>query len=50
MATIEINQPSKPINKLAENHEYIIKKYYEVNTKFGPSYILIDNKGDMEVF
>ena len=24
MATIEINQPSKPINKLAENHEYII--------------------------
>ena len=44
MAAIEIKQPSKPINKLAENHEYTIKKYYEVNTKFGPSYILIDNK------
>ena len=42
MTTIEVKQPSKPINKLAENHEYIIKKYYEVKTKFGPTYILID--------
>ena len=43
MTTIEVKQPRNPINKLSENTTYIIKDYYKIETKFGYTYVMVDN-------
>ena len=42
MTTIEVKQPRNPINKLSENNVYIIKDYYQIETKFGYTYVMVD--------
>ena len=42
MTTIEVKQPRNPINKLSENTTYIIKDYYQIETKFGYTYVMVD--------
>lgn len=42
MTTNEVLKSCEPINKLAENHEYIIIEYHRVKTRFGSNYVLID--------
>ena len=42
MTSIEVKQPRNPINKLSENTTYIIKDYYQIETKFGYTYVMVD--------